>query len=95
MDKQKMTLEDCDRNGPETAQCGPKVTRLRISKPQHQAVLKSVANQLGSDKPIDGLEHILNCWLVGNIPPVASATPMMTPIAEPESEDEFSALMEF
>ena len=90
-----MTLEDCDRNGPETAQCGPKVTRLRISKPQHQAVIKLVAQQLGSDRPMDGLEHILNCWLVGNIPPVASATPMMTPIDEPESEDEFSALMEF
>ena len=90
-----MTLEDCDRNGPDMAQSGPKVTRLRISKPQHQAVLKLVAQQLGSDKPMDGLEHILNCWLVGNIPPVVSSTPMTAPIAEPESEDEFSALMEF
>ena len=95
MDTQKTASNDCVQNGPDMTQSGPKVTRLRISKPQHQAVLKSVANQLGSDKPIDGLEHILNCWLVGNIPPVASATPMMTPIAEPESEDEFSALMEF
>ena len=90
-----MTLEDCDRIGPDSAQSGPKVTRLRISKPQHQAVIKLVAAQLGSDRPMDGLEHILNCWLVGNIPPVTSSTPMMTPIAATESEDEFSALMEF
>ena len=90
-----MTLEDCDRNGPDLTQTGPKVTRLRISKPQHQAVIKSVAQQLGSDRPMDGLEHILNCWLVGNIPPTNSSTPMTAPIAATESEDEFSALMEF
>ena len=90
-----MTLEDCDRNGPDLAQTGPKVTRLRISKPQHQAVIKLVAQQLGSDRPMDGLEHILNCWLVGGMLPTSSSTPMMTPIAATESDDEFSALMEF
>ena len=94
MDKQKMTLEDCDRNGPDSGQTGPKVTRLRISKPQHQAVIKLVAAQLGSDKPMDGLEHILNCWLVGNIPPVASSHPQ--PIeAVTDDDDDYSQIMEF
>ena len=87
-----MTLEDCDRNGPDLAQCGPKVTRLRISKPQHQAVIKLVAQQLGSDRPMDGLEHILNCWLVGNIPPTNSST---QPIETVTDDDDYSQLMDF
>ena len=70
--------------------------RVSISKPQHLALLETVCKQLGSDKPIDGIEHILNCWLVGNIP--ASTVPFVSPspiAAAPESDDEFSALMEF
>ena len=94
MDKQKTASDDCVQNGPDMTQSGPKVTRLRISKPQHQAVIKSVASQLGSDKPIDGLEHILNCWLVGNIPPVASSVsqPIETVI---DDDDDYSQLMDF
>ena len=68
--------------------------RVSISKPQHRAIINSVCAQLGSEKPIDALEHILNCWLVGNIPPSTSTTPT-TIAASPESDDEFSALMEF
>ena len=91
-----MILEDCDRNGSDVAQCGPKVTRLRISKPQHQAVIKLVAQQLGSDRPMDGLEHILNCWLVGNIPPVSSSTPMTAPIETvTDDDDDYSQLLDF
>ena len=88
-----MTLEDCDRNGPDLTQTGPKVTRLRISKPQHQAVIKLVAQQLGSDRPMDGLEHILNCWLVGNIPPVASSTQPIETVTD--DDDDYSQLMDF
>ena len=69
--------------------------RVSISKPQHRAIIQAVASQLGSDKPMDGLEHILNCWLVGNIPPTNSSTQLTAPIAATESDDEFSALMEF
>ena len=69
--------------------------RLSISKPQHKAIIQAVASQLVSDKPMDGLEHILNCWLVGNIPPTNSSTQLTAPIAATESDDEFSALMEF
>lgn len=70
--------------------------RVSISKTQHTALLEAVCKQLGSDKPIDALEHILNCWLVGNIPastiiPVAS----IEPVAPIEPEDEYSELMEF
>ncbi len=66
--------------------------RLSISKPQHRAIIQSVATQLGSDRPMDGLEHILNCWLVGNIPPSSNQSP---PIAHPPDDDEFSSLLEF
>ena len=89
-----MTLEDCDRTGPDLAQCGPKVTRLRISKPQHQAVIKLVAAQLGSDRPMDGLEHILNCWLVGNIPPVVNSSPQAIETVT-DDDDDYSQLMDF
>jgi len=68
--------------------------RVSISKPQHKAIINSVCAQLGSEKPIDALEHILNCWLVGNVPPPGSL--VQSPIAPvQESDDEFSALMEF
>ena len=88
-----MTLEDCDRNGSDMARCAPKVTRLRISKPQHQAVIKLVAQQLGSDRPMDGLEHILNCWLVGNIPPTNSSTQPIETVTD--DDDDYSQLMDF
>ena len=91
MIEQNPTSEDGDRNGSNMVQVSPKAMRLRISKPQHQTVIQSVATQLGSNKPIDGLEHILNCWLVGNIPPATSVS--KTPI-EPVT-DEYSELMEF
>ena len=89
-----MILEDCDRNGSDVAQCGPKVTRLRISKPQHQAVIKLVAAQLGSSKPIDGLEHILNCWLVGNVPPMVNPSPQPIETVT-DDDDDYSQLMDF
>jgi hypothetical protein len=41
--------------------------RISISKPQHRALLENLANQLGGD-PKDALEHILNCWQVGQLP---------------------------
>jgi len=94
MDRQKTASNDCVQNGPEVTQTGPKVTRLRISKPQHQAVLKSVAAQLGSSKPIDGLEHILNCWLVGNVPPMVNPSPQPIETVT-DDDDDYSQLMEF
>ena len=94
MNRQKLDLEAVGQSGPLVAQSGPLVTRVRISKPQHRAIINSVCKQLGSDRPIDALEHILNCWLVGNIPTSTSTTPT-TIAAAPESDDEFSALMEF
>ena len=89
-----MASDDCVQNGPDMTQSGPKVTRLRISKPQHQAVIKSVASQLGSSKPIDGLEHILNCWLVGNVPPMVNASPQPIETVTDDDED-YSELMDF
>jgi hypothetical protein len=49
--------------------------RLTVGKPQHQALLLQLAAQLGSDRPIDALEHILNCWLVGNMPATPGPAP--------------------
>ena len=70
--------------------------RVSISKPQHRAIIQAVASQLGSDKPMDGLEHILNCWLVGNIPPTNSSTPMTAPIETvTDDDDDYSQLMDF
>jgi hypothetical protein len=66
--------------------------RLSISKPQHRSLLNDLAVQLGSDKPTDALEHILNCWMVGGMLPT-SATPIVLPPVEPESE--FDGLLEF
>ena len=94
MNRQKLDLETVGQSGPIMAQSGPKVTRVRISKPQHIAAIENVCKQLGSDRPIDAVEHILNCWLVGNIPPSTSTTPT-TIAAAPVSDDEFAALMEF
>ena len=68
--------------------------RVSISKPQHLALLDTVGTQLGSDKPIDALEHILNCWLVGNIP-ASTVIPKSSIAPVQESDDEFSSLMEF
>jgi hypothetical protein len=42
--------------------------RLYIRKRHHQALLKLVAADLGSDQPTDALEHILNCWIVSRLP---------------------------
>lgn len=73
--------------------------RLTISKQQHRAIIQAVAHQLGSEKAIDGLEHILNCWLVGNVPPSASPSIGSSPAIEAtkasDTEDEFANLVEF
>ncbi len=70
--------------------------RLSISKTQHTALLEAVCKQLGSDRPIDALEHILNCWLVGNIPASTVMPVVAIESAIPiEPEDEYSELMEF
>lgn len=75
--------------------------RLTISKAQHRAIIQAVAHQLGSEKAIDGLEHILNCWLVGNVPPSPTASPSIgsSPAIEApkasDTEDEFANLVEF
>ena len=67
---------------------------LKAEVEQHQAVLKSVAAQLGSSKPIDGLEHILNCWLVGNVPPMVNPSPQPIETVT-DDDDDYSQLMEF
>ncbi len=54
--------------------------RVSVSKKAHQALLLEVAASLKSDDPKDGLEHILNCWLV----PSHQLTPPT--IAKPEIE---------
>ena len=41
--------------------------RISISKPQHRALLTNLADQLEGD-PKDALEHVLNCWQVGQMP---------------------------
>ena len=64
--------------------------RLTISKQQHRSLLLNLAAQLGSDKPIDGLEHILNCWMVGNVPPSPISPAPKTAAAI--EEDEFAGL---
>lgn len=67
--------------------------RLTISKTQHKALLQSVCAQLGTDKASDALEHILNCWMVGNVPPSSSpATPQPIEPSPPDDDDEFAGL---
>ena len=74
----------------------PKQVRLYVSRPQHQELLRSVSAQLGSSNLKDGLEHILNCWLVGNIPTGSSAiqSPAQTAIGNADV-DEFDSLISF
>ena len=74
----------------------PKGTRIYISRPQHYDLLRSVSAQLGSNNLRDGLEHILNCWLVGNIPTGSSViqSPVQTAIGS-EDVDEFDSLISF
>ncbi|MGL5063467.1 MAG: hypothetical protein ACRC62_26085 [Microcoleus sp.] len=67
--------------------------RVTISKAQHRSLIQSVCNQLGSEKPIDALEHILNCWLVGNVPP--SVGQAIAHSTESEPQDEMEGLVEF
>jgi hypothetical protein len=66
--------------------------RISIGKPQHRELLLRIAVQLGSDKPSDALEHILNCWMVGNSPTASPASPTAQ---EPHSADEFEGLIDF
>ena len=70
-----------------------KQVRLYVSRPQHQELLRSVSAQLGSNNLRDGLEHILNCWLVGNVP--TTTPPISAPIQPTEEIDEFDSLCSF
>ena len=70
-----------------------KQVRLYVSRPQHQELLRSVSAQLGSNNLRDGLEHILNCWLVGNVPTITQ--PIAAPIPTTEDLDEFDSLISF
>jgi len=75
----------------------PKTIRVSISKPQHIELLRSVSAQLGSSNLKDGLEHILNCWLVGNVPTGSSAiqSTVQPAIPSPDYVDEFDSLISF
>jgi hypothetical protein len=66
--------------------------RLTVGKPQHQALLLQLATQLGSDRPIDALEHILNCWVVGNVPPPSAPVIHRQPTAGDDVE--FDSLLD-
>ncbi len=76
-----------------SSQSQPKQCRVSVSRPQHQELLRSVSTQLGSNNLRDGLEHILNCWLVGNVP--TTAPPISAPIQPTEEIDEFDSLCSF
>ena len=76
-----------------SSQIQPKQCRVSVSRPQHQELLRSVSTQLGSSNLRDGLEHILNCWLVGNVP--TTAPPISAPIQPTEEIDEFDSLCSF
>ena len=81
-----------------SSQIQPKQCRVSISRPQHQELLRSVSSQLGSNNLKDGLEHILNCWLVGNVPAgaiVPQQVQQPRSIAPSEPGDEFDGLMSF
>jgi hypothetical protein len=67
--------------------------RITISKTQHRALLQSVCAQLGTDKPSDALEHVLNCWMVGNVPPSNSSSTTQPIEPSPhDDDDEFAGL---
>lgn len=55
--------------------------RITISKAQHRALLEGLAKQLGGE-PKDALEHILNCWQIGQTPVQPSSQPETTPAAD-------------
>ena len=76
-----------------SSQIQPKQCRVSVSRPQHQELLRSVSAQLGSNNLRDGLEHILNCWLVGNVP--TTTPPISAPIQPTEEIDEFDSLCSF
>jgi hypothetical protein len=69
--------------------------RISISKQQHRTLLENLANQLGGD-PKDALEHILNCWQVGQLPaPNQPATSVSAVAVVPGDDDEMSALADW
>ena len=61
--------------------------RVSVSKKAHQTLLLEVAASLKSDDPKDGLEHILNCWLVPSHP--------LTPPTVVEPEIELTAIADW
>ena len=86
------TAQDCPQL-PTSAPIWPSRYRLCISKPQHQVLLTDLAHRLGTNRPQDALEHVLNCWIVGNVPPPSSPTIQAQPI--PSGEAEFDGLLEY
>ena len=68
------------------SQSQPKQTRLTISQLQHRALLQSIAAQLGTTSLKAALEHVLNCWLVGQVGSIVGHSTQTAPIAaNPES----------
>jgi hypothetical protein len=69
--------------------------RISISKQQHRTLLENLANQLGGD-PKDALEHVLNCWQVGQSPAPSQAPGSADLIAQPaDDNDEMSGLADW
>lgn len=75
----------------------PRSIRVSISKPQHIELLRSVSAQVGSLNLKDGLDHILNCRLAGDIPAGSKAIqiPLQTAIVSSHDVDEFAGLLSF
>jgi hypothetical protein len=65
--------------------------RVYIQKKHHQRLLVDLADRLGTGKPGDALEHILNCWIAGPSPAAAAAPPL----AAAPSDDPMAGLGEF
>lgn len=66
---------------------------IYITKPQHIELLRSVSAQMGSSNLKDGLEHILNCRLAGDVPTALNSVQTHTPTGLQDSE--FDSLISF
>jgi hypothetical protein len=69
--------------------------RISISKQQHRTLLENLANQLGGD-PKDALEHVLNCWQVGQLPAPNQTQGSAALVPQPaDDDDEMSGLADW
>jgi hypothetical protein len=69
--------------------------RISVSKQQHRAALENLARQLGGDHK-DAFEHVMNCWIVGQLPAQSQApsNPALTP-QPTDDNDELSGLADW